>query len=173
VSTTTERGTGHVADVPPPDTRPRPAPRHRRRQPGREPAAKPADDAAPAAAETTESGDDGLSVWSWLGEILTRYWKPPGLWTEPAASLDELSAYAHRGEWTSRHGFARACGIGWWRLVGLPVTAVCRRIEWIAQRPGRFITVFVLVKLLAHTSYGHIALHWLGKATRVLAWLLF
>ena len=132
-------------------------------------AARPVpDDATPAS--QTDRGQ-GFSLRPWAGAVLRRYWTPPKLWSRPAASLDDLSAYAHRGEWASRTGFLRALGIGWWRVVGLPITWLCRRIEWISQRPGRTFAVLVVVKLAAHSGPGQFVLEWLGVALHWLAWL--
>jgi hypothetical protein len=118
-----------------------------------------------------EDTEQGFSLRPWATGVLRRYWTPPKLWGRRAASLDDLSNYAHHGEWTSRTGFLRALGIGWWRLVGLPVTWLCRRIEWISQRPGRTFAVLVVVKLAAHTGPGQFVLEWLGVALHWLAWL--
>lgn len=155
-------------DTPTIDETPRrPAPHPRRSPTGNTSA--PA--AQPAASEAGEAAGGGFSLGSWLGETLGRYWRPPALWKQPAPSLDDLSAYAHHGEWTSKKGPLRALGIGWWRVIGLPITAACRRIEWVAQRPGRFLTVFTVFVLVARSSWGHTALHWLAMPLRALGWL--
>lgn len=144
----------------------RTAPRGRQAAPG---AAQPVpDDETPA---PWTSHKQGFSLRPWAAALLRRYWTPPKLWNRPAASLDDLSAYAHHGEWTSRTGFLRALGIGWWRLVGLPTTWLCRRTEWISQRPGRAFAVLLIVKLAAHSGPGQIVLQWLGVALHWLAWL--
>lgn len=83
------------------------------------------------------------------------YWLPPNLLTNPPASFVELSAYAHRAGWTRRlDGPVRAAGIAYHRLVGLPVTVVCRYIEWICQRPGRLVPVYGVWKLFVSTGPG-------------------
>ncbi|MEN3308826.1 MAG: hypothetical protein V7603_5028 [Micromonosporaceae bacterium] len=154
------------------ETPQRPSP-HPRRTPGPAPASATAsatEGPRPPVADA-EPADSGFSLGSWLSDALGRYWMPPALWSQPAASLDDLSAYAHCGEWTSKHGALRALGIGWWRVIGLPITAACRRIEWVAQRPGRFLTVFALFVLVARSSWGHTALYWLATPLRGLAWL--
>jgi len=87
----------------------------------------------------------------WLREYVT----PPSVLTDPPASVAELASYARWGAWTGRtDGPLRRLGIWWYRLVGLPVTVVGRYIEWIAQRPGRAIPVFVLWRLLISTGPG-------------------
>lgn len=156
-------------DTPTIDQTPRRPSPHRR--PAAPAAAATAENPSPSAGPDTEPAAGGFSLRSWLGDTLGRYWTPPALWTQPAASLNDLSAYAHRGEWTSKKGPLRALGIGWWRVIGLPITAACRRIEWVAQRPGRFLTIFTLFVLVARSNWGHTALHWLALPLRGLGWL--
>ncbi len=100
------------------------------------------------------------------------YWTTPSVLSEPAPAVTELAAYARHGAWTpGRFGFVRGCGIAWYRLVGLPVTVVCRYVEWIAQRPGRAIPVFAVWKLLISTGAGPwIAEHIIRPVLAVLAW---
>ncbi|MEV4212630.1 hypothetical protein [Micromonospora sp. NPDC049662] len=120
----------------------------------------------------TEATDDkGFSLFPWLGEMLSRYWTPPKLWGEAPASLEDLSTYAHRGEWTGKTGGPRFAGIWYWRLIGLPITAICRRLEFVAQRPGRLITVLVVFVLVGRSTYGHTALSWIATPLGWLAWL--
>lgn len=80
------------------------------------------------------------------------YWVPPSLLTEPAPSLMELSAYAHRGPWTKDR--MRTLGVVWFRAVALPVTVTCRYVEWVAQRPGRAVPVLALWWLFRATGHG-------------------
>jgi hypothetical protein len=90
--------------------------------------------------------------WWWR---LRDYFTLPDLLTDRAASVPELAAYAHRGGWTRQpFGPVRNAGIWWWRLVGLPQTLRCRVREWVWQRPGRALTVVLLVKLLSLTAPG-------------------
>lgn len=101
------------------------------------------------------------------------YITPPQVWAEPPASMAELAAYAHWGGWTTSTGTVRRLGIVWHRLVGLPVTTCCRYAEWIAQRPGRAIPVFVLWKLLISTGPGPgFADHVIRPALAAVAWVL-
>ncbi len=104
---------------------------------------------------------------------LKEYLTPPSVLSESPASVAELAAYAHWGVWTSSTGPLRRLGIVWHRLVGLPVTVVCRYVEWIAQRPGRAVPVFVLWKLLISTGPGPwVADHIIRPVLGVLAWVL-
>ena len=102
------------------------------------------------------------------------YLTPPSVLTESPASVAELAAYAHWGAWTSStDGPLRKLGIVWHRMFSLPATVVCRYVEWIWQRPGRAVPVFVLWKLLISTGPGpwaadHLIRPVLGVIARVL-----
>lgn len=111
-----------------------------------------------------------LSWWEWLREYVT----PPSVLTESPASVAELAAYAHWGAWTSSTGGPlRRLGIVWHRLFGLPTTVVCRYVEWIFQRPGRAIPVYLLWKLLISTGPGPWAAdHIIRPVLGVFAWVL-
>ena len=93
------------------------------------------------------------STWAvWWGR---RLW-----WAEAPPSLADLAAYARAGAWTNPGGFWRGCGTWWLRLIGLPVTVVCRCVEWTVQRPGRLLTVLLIYVVLAHTTPGRWLLPW-------------
>ncbi len=102
------------------------------------------------------------------------YWTPPSMLTEPPASVQELAAYAWYGGWTTAgSGPVRRLGIWWHRLIGLSTTTVCRYVEWIAQRPGRAIPVYLLWKLLITTGPGPwVADNIIRPALGFLAWVL-
>lgn len=82
------------------------------------------------------------------------YWVPPALLTEPPPTVAELVGYARHGRWTVSTGKLRRLGVWWHWLVGLPVTVVCRYTEWIFQRPGRTVPVFLVWKLFILTGAG-------------------
>jgi len=102
------------------------------------------------------------------------YLTPPSVLTQAPASVAELAAYARWGAWTSRTDSPlRKLGIVWHRLFGLPVTVICRYVEWIWQRPGRAIPVYLLWKLLISTGPGPWAGdHLIRPVLGVLAWVL-
>jgi hypothetical protein len=110
------------------------------------------------------------SGWAGVREYLT----PPSVLTEPPASVAELAAYVHWGTWTSSTGGPlRKLGIVWHRLISLPITVVCRYVEWIAQRPGRALPVYLLWKLLISTGPGPwVADHIIRPVLGALAWVL-
>lgn len=109
----------------------------------------------------------------WLGASRA-YWVPPNLLTQPPASVAELAAYAHHAGWTRRaDGPVRGLGVAWHRAVSLPVTTVCRYVEWTAQRPLRALPIFGLWKLFILTGPGpQIADHIIRPALGFLAWVL-
>jgi len=129
-------------------------------------------------------------IWRERGLAFVAYFTPPSVLKEPPASVEDLADYAHRagytkhprisvtvdpltGQKTERRHWVREAGIWWHRLIGIPVTAVCRYVEWIAQRPGRAVPVLLLVKLLAQTSYGSWAITYLfAPVAHAAAWVL-
>ena len=98
---------------------------------------------------------------------------PPNVLTEQPSSVAKLRAYARGGSWTkSKSGAIRALGVGYWRMVGLPITVVCRYIEWIAQGPGRAITAFGLWWLFINHGPGPwVADHIIRPLGTLLGWL--
>jgi hypothetical protein len=146
-------------------------------------------DSAPEQVESQENGAESLHsptespvqtpdyvatlrdrVRAWL-LAMRAYITPPQVWAEPPASMAELAAYARWGAWTSSTGPVRRLGIVWHRLVGVPVTTVCRYVEWIGQRPGRAIPVFLLWKLFISTGPGPaLAAHVIRPVLAAVAW---
>lgn len=127
--------------------------------------------------EVSSLQSEPVTVREWLRGWLVAlrgYWIPPAVLTEPPATVAELAAYAWRGGWTaSETGPARRLGIWWHRLVSLPATTVCRYVEWVLQRPGRAVPVFVLWKLLINTGPGPWAAdHLIRPVLGLLAWVL-
>lgn len=82
------------------------------------------------------------------------YFTPPSVLTDPAAAIPELRKYPRTGRWTSSKGPLRTLAVGYWRAVGLPTTVVCRSVEWIAQRPGRAVLVYILWRLFTVAGPG-------------------
>lgn len=101
------------------------------------------------------------------------YWVPPNLLTKPPASVTELSAYAHRAGWTSsRTGPIRFAGVAWWRVVGLPLTVLCRYVEWFAQRPSRgLVAAFIWVTFSRSVPGQWAADHIVRPILAVAAWI--
>jgi hypothetical protein len=106
-------------------------------------------------------------------DSLRAYVTPPAVLTQPPPSVAELRAYARWGAWTTSTGTVRKLGIVWHRLVSLPATVACRYVEWLWQRPGRLIPVYLLFKLLISTGPGPWAAdHLIRPVLGVLAWVL-
>lgn len=101
------------------------------------------------------------------------YWVPPNLLTRPPASVAELAAYAHRAGWTrSTAGSLRALGVLWHRAVGLPVTVLCRYVEWFAQRPARALVAFGVWQMTSRSVPGSwIADHLIRPILAAAAWV--
>jgi len=102
------------------------------------------------------------------------YVTPPSVLTDPPPSVAELRGYARWGAWTgSTEGPLRRLGLLWHRLFSLPVTVLCRYTEWLWQRPGRLIPVFLLFKLLISTGPGPwVADHIIRPVLGAVAWVL-
>jgi hypothetical protein len=102
------------------------------------------------------------------------YVTPPSVLTDPPPSVAQLRAYARWGAWTSStNGPLRRLGLLWHRLFSLPVTVICRYTEWLSQRPGRLIPVYLLWKLLISTGPGPwVAGHLIRPVLGVIAWVL-
>lgn len=83
------------------------------------------------------------------------YWTPPQIFTDRPASLAELADYAKHAPWTHQNsGLIRGAGIGYYRTLAYPYTAVSRYREWMFQRPGRLLLHLAGVKLFALTGPG-------------------
>lgn len=123
--------------------------------------------------DSTKSEDTECEGWRrWLAMAADEF-DPPNVLTERPSAVPQLRTYAHEGPWTkAKSGLLRSLGIGWWRVVGLPVTVACRYIEWVAQRPGRWITAFVLWCLVMGSSAGPVLrIYVLAPIGHVLAWI--
>lgn len=80
--------------------------------------------------------------------------RPPVVWTESPASLQDLVAYATTAPWADRTGPIRMAGRIWCWTVAVPVSTVLYYACWLTQRPSRLIVLAALWGLLAHTSFG-------------------
>lgn len=109
-----------------------------------------------------------------LARRAREYWTPPNLLTKPPPAYSALVNYAYRGAWTSKPaGPVREVGIFWHRAASLPVTAVCRYAEWIGQRPGRAIPVFIVWRLFIASGAGvWLTAHVIHPVLGFLAWAL-
>lgn len=118
---------------------------------------------ARASVEAAEPVTQRHPVVERLGRIgaqaLTEF-TPPGIWTDPPATLAELSRYARYGAWTTATGFWRTAGVCWYALFAVPVSCAAYYLAWIVQRPARAVVVSLLYVVVAHTRIGQALLPW-------------
>lgn len=86
---------------------------------------------------------------AWLKEWIV----PPNVLAEPPAAFAELTAYAHRGAWTSSTSgpLRRLAGL-WLFVVVLPATFLLRMAEWLLQRPSRALFATVVWQLVIRSD---------------------
>ena len=126
-------------------------------------ASAPTGDAQPKTSHTESDEQAGLveritvlaeQVWAAVEAAwphIEALFRPPGVWTDPPASLDAVWRYADEGAWTTKKGFWRKANKVWCRCVAIPFSAVAYYLAWFVQRPTRLITglflYFVLTRL--------------------------
>jgi len=98
--------------------------------------------------------DSARATWAPVAAWLRANLRPPLVWTEPPASLADLSHYAHEQPYAAKYGIARLAGVWWNRVVAMPLSAVAYYGAWIVQRPSRVAALAVLYTVLAHTTVG-------------------
>ncbi|MCX5119196.1 hypothetical protein OG992_18585 [Micromonospora sp. NBC_00362] len=97
----------------------------------------------------TDSDRRPFDTAAWLAKFKDNF-TPPPLLTERRPAVDTMRLYAQRGRYTADvHGAVRALGIAWFRGVAVAGLVGARLWEWLTERPARFITVAVTVKLLS------------------------
>ncbi|MFI6228653.1 hypothetical protein ACIBCR_15230 [Micromonospora echinospora] len=77
------------------------------------------------------------------------YWTLPPLLTEQPPTAETIAAYARHAAYTGTTGPRRAAGILWCHTIAIPALVTSRMWAWTWERPGRFVTVTVTVKLLS------------------------
>lgn len=110
---------------------------------------------APEAPETRKSEvADGDIIRRVITSTAT-YFTPPSIVTARPDSVVELRRYPREGDWLlAKVGPLRTLAVAYWRTVGLPITVVCRYVEWIAQRPGRAVLAYLLWRLFTVAGPG-------------------
>lgn len=134
----------------------------------------PPKEAAPASTEVAVAdGDTPVKVGPGLGERLGGWAKtsfvPPQIWNEDRPSLSKQFAYAREGAWGPTEGWARKAALVAFFAVSLPTSAAAYLLEWIGERPTRWITALVLLSLTYQLPY---APEVLGVLIRIPAWPL-
>jgi hypothetical protein len=83
------------------------------------------------------------------------YFTPPSILTARPESVVELRRYPREGDWLlAKASPLRTLAVNYWRAIGLPVTVICRYVEWVAQRPGRALLAYVLWRLFTVAGPG-------------------
>lgn len=124
---------------------------------------------APGAPQSRKSED----THSHILQRARTYFTPPSVLTDAPESIPDKRRYAREGDWTaSENGPIRKLGVGYWRLIALPVSVVADYVKWIADRPGRAVIVFTLWKLLILNDPGPwVVRHVFAPVGNLLAWL--
>jgi hypothetical protein len=93
------------------------------------------------------------------------YFTPPSILTARPESVVELRRYPREGDWLlAKVSPLRTLAVTYWRAIGLPVTVICRYVEWIAQRPGRALLAYVLWRLFTVAGPGRWLVENVGPA---------
>ena len=75
----------------------------------------------------------------------------PTVWSEPPATLSSLLVYARHGAWIGPGSkFWRGLGVLWCVLIAIPVSTLAYYLAWFCQRPGRLMTLAVVVLAIWH-----------------------
>ena len=113
----------------------------------------------PALAEVAVAGqgDAPVKVGHGWGERLGKWaresFTPPEIWSEDRPSLSKQLAYAREGLWGPKKGWHRtAAQVAFWG-VSFPTSAAAYAIEWVGERPSRWITALVLISLAYQLPY--------------------
>jgi anti-sigma-K factor RskA len=78
-----------------------------------------------------------------VAELVT----PPDLWSDDRPSLRKIWLYGVYGRWTAADGFWRYAGAAWATVVALPITTGLYLLQWLVERPARFIVAATVVGL--------------------------
>ncbi|OLT26578.1 hypothetical protein BJF83_20660 [Nocardiopsis sp. CNR-923] len=127
--------------------------------------------APPPSTEVVAIDDAPVKVGPGLGERLGRWAKesfvPPEIWSTDRPSLSKQLAYAREGAWGPKKGWHRtAAQVAFWG-VSFPTSAAAYAIEWIGERPSRWVVALILLSLLYQLPYVPQAV---GVLIRIPAW---
>ncbi|MFE3457403.1 hypothetical protein ACFXKD_07630 [Nocardiopsis aegyptia] len=126
--------------------------------PAPERAPTPPEEAARASVEVAVADDDTpVKVGPGLGERLGGWARasfvPPQIWSEDRPSLSKQLRYAREGAWGPRAGWHRtAAQVAFWG-VSFPTSAAAYAIEWVGERPSRWVVALVLISLAYQLPY--------------------
>ncbi len=135
----------------------------------REPAPPPARGGEVAVTED----QDPVKIRPSVGEFVVDVWRaeflPPQIWSEDRPSLKKQYTYAREGAWGPKKGWARKAALACFWAVSFPTSIAAYSIEWVGERPTRWITALVLLSLTYQLPYVPEVL---GVLVRVPAWPL-
>src|SRR5690625_2332379 len=124
---------------------PAPAPPGKQRQEAAE-----VTDVEPTEAEPVKVGPGlGERLGGWARESFV----PPEIWSSDRPSLQKQLTYAQEGAWGPKEGWHRwAAQAAFW-AVSLPTSTAAYAIEWVGERPSRWVVALVLISLLYQVPY--------------------
>lgn len=120
--------------------------------------APPEPDAGGPSTEVAVADEAPVKVGPGLGERLATWLResfvPPEIWSEDRPSLDKQFTYAREGAWGPAQGWRRKAALVAFFAVSLPTSVAAYGLEWIGERPTRWITALVLLSLTYQVPYA-------------------
>ncbi len=78
---------------------------------------------------------------------------PPEIWSEDRPSLRTQLVYAREGAWGPREGMHRLAAMAAFWAVSFPTSAAAYLLEWLGERPARWMIALVLCSLTYQVPY--------------------
>ncbi|MEU0493750.1 hypothetical protein ABZ249_31370 [Nocardiopsis sp. NPDC006139] len=157
-----------TAEVPAEADGPAPAPTAKKKEKKEAP--------VPAAADrgAADQGEEGpVKVGPGIGERLGAWarasFTPPEIWSTDRPSLSKQLRYAREGLWGPAKGWHRTAAIVCFWAVSFPTSVAAYALEWIGERPSRWVVALVLISLAYQVPYIPEAV---GFLVRIPAWPL-
>ncbi|MBE2998716.1 hypothetical protein IDM40_08375 [Nocardiopsis sp. HNM0947] len=101
---------------------------------------------------TDQSEEEAVKVGPGIGERLGSWVKesftPPEIWSEDRPSLRKQLDYARQGAWGPEEGWPRYLALAAFWGVSFPTSVAAYALEWVGERPSRWITAIVLASLI-------------------------
>ena len=133
----------------------------------------PEPDAPTEAVAVVEEDQAPVKVGPGLGERLGVWAKesftPPEIWSQDRPSLAKQFTYAQKGAWGPQKGWRRKAALVAFWAVSLPTSAAAYGLEWVGERPSRWLVALVLLSLTYQIPYVPEVL---GVLVRIPAWPL-
>lgn len=138
------------------------------------PAEAPEPEAPAPPAEPVEAGGaevEPVRVGPGWGERLSGWAReafvPPEFWAEDRPSLSKQLAYARQGAWGPEEGWVRVAAQAAFWGVSFPTSVAAYAVEWVGERPARWVVALVLISLAYQVPYVPEAV---GVLARIPAW---